>query len=460
MFRSTYLGWQSWLFTEGDSALLVDPLLVDEIGRGFAPAQVNFMFNPPRRFDFAHLPRINGVFISHEHEDHFNIPSLSRLDRQIPIYISSRSSRAATTLLDEMGFKVHRVSEGERHRFGDLSLRTFAADFHPSEADNDEWDTLAYLVTSDRGNGHFFTNVDIGVTPKMTAALEALAAEPSGADLVIFHGMQLQRWGPGGLRELEGHEMHGKPKADARIAEPAERLAQWRAGEKLSLQAGESIELDGGKAVELGNRCPFLERDDRPERQAEIKPFFTPKGTIDFPPACGKFDLPDGEIEELESHLDDLATHLYGGTLFRALLAVDRSTLGAVRPQLLLVLLTDNDGGALAYELDSTSARFESAEVEDDFHQRNAMVVCCWATDLLGVMRSEFEPRIMSRAWFETSPIILPARVSFLRNVLWTYFHPLRFPERSLAQYRRKLAQQSATAVQVWAKGSAPTVSP
>src|SRR5262245_45272634 len=109
MFSTTFLGHQGWLFSTEETRLLGDPLLFEDFGhRG-----LNMRVCPPRRLVLSELPSIHAVLLSHEHEDHFHIPSLNRLDRRVPILLSSRSSQAARGLLEEMGFSVRLVSPGE-----------------------------------------------------------------------------------------------------------------------------------------------------------------------------------------------------------------------------------------------------------------------------------------------------------------------------------------------------------
>src|SRR5262249_48600652 len=102
MFSTTFLGHQGWLFSTATTRLLVDPLLTAHIGHGGVVGRVY----PPRIFDLDAFPAIDAVLLTHEHEDHFDIPSLNRLDRGIPIVLSQRSSGAARAILDEMGFRV------------------------------------------------------------------------------------------------------------------------------------------------------------------------------------------------------------------------------------------------------------------------------------------------------------------------------------------------------------------
>src|SRR5262245_16424753 len=102
MFRATFIGHHAWLFATERSRLLVDPLFHERFG---LTDSVELRVFPPRVFDFAEFPAIDAVLLTHEHEGHFDIPSLHLIDRQVPIYISSRSSSAMRQVLAEMGFE-------------------------------------------------------------------------------------------------------------------------------------------------------------------------------------------------------------------------------------------------------------------------------------------------------------------------------------------------------------------
>jgi L-ascorbate metabolism protein UlaG (beta-lactamase superfamily) len=79
VFELTALGNHSWLVEAGGTRLLIDPTLTQRYGP--TPAQGVEIF-PPREIDVASMPAIDAVYISHEHEGHFELPSLALLDRR------------------------------------------------------------------------------------------------------------------------------------------------------------------------------------------------------------------------------------------------------------------------------------------------------------------------------------------------------------------------------------------
>src|SRR5262245_29480740 len=135
MFRATFLGHHSWLFAGERGRLLVDPLLTPRWG--FTDA-VELRAWPPRRCDLGQFPPIDAVMITHEHEGHFEIPSLHLIDRRVPIYLSERSSLATRGFIAEMGFEVRLMAPEREVAIGDLVLTPMTADQVRAKAD--EWD--------------------------------------------------------------------------------------------------------------------------------------------------------------------------------------------------------------------------------------------------------------------------------------------------------------------------------
>src|SRR5262245_50725266 len=142
MFEATYLGHHCWLFAGVRGRILVDPLLTPTWGFTDAIGLVTY---PPRRLSVERMPVIDAVVITHEHEGHFEIPSLAMIDRRVPIYLSSRSSNATRTFLREMGFDVRPLVAGVPIEVADLRLLPMTAD-QWTQGKADEWDTLPYLV--------------------------------------------------------------------------------------------------------------------------------------------------------------------------------------------------------------------------------------------------------------------------------------------------------------------------
>lgn len=163
IFRATFLGHHGWVFETDDARILVDPLLHDRFG--FTDS-AELRVYPPRTVDLASFPPIDAVFLTHEHEGHFDIASLNHLDRRVPLYLSSRSSVAMRKLFEEMGFTPHLTYPGVAVEIGDLELFPATGD-QVRHGSIEEWDVLPYLVRDLGGSGSLFTNVDLHPTDSM-----------------------------------------------------------------------------------------------------------------------------------------------------------------------------------------------------------------------------------------------------------------------------------------------------
>ncbi|HRI09819.1 MAG TPA: MBL fold metallo-hydrolase, partial [Nannocystaceae bacterium] len=173
MLRATFLGHQGWLVRGGDTHLLIDPLL----GAGFGHGGLVGEIYPPRRLDLAAFPALDAVVLSHEHDDHFDIPSLLRLDRRIPIYFPERASIAGRGLLQALGFTVRPLAPAADHEIGELRLRTFVADHRGADL-GDEWEVAPMLLRDVAGDGALASSIDVPPPPAMLAALGELAPRP------------------------------------------------------------------------------------------------------------------------------------------------------------------------------------------------------------------------------------------------------------------------------------------
>jgi hypothetical protein len=447
MFKATFLGWQGWLIESETTRLLADPLLLDEIGRGPRPTRLTFPFWPPRQLRPEALPAIDAVWISHEHEDHFNVPTLARIDRRVPLYVSARMSLAAPTIAEELGFSVTRIDPGDAVDVGDLTLTTFSPD-HLSNDLADEWDTVAYLVADRDRQGAFFTNVDVAVTAHMVEAVARLASGDPPIQVLSYEGMKLGLWDEGRTRPQKASQMHHVPRTMGTCSAD-QALAALRDGEAFRPRSGQVFVSRNGQIATVLESARFL--GVREEPWPEPEPFWPDPGTPMAKPRSGVQRFSDGDVAELEDGLGELARYLYRGPLFKQLYSLPSADLGRRLPTFALVLLAGDDK-MYAYEYQPRACDFAALDEVEELSARYAGVVLLWATDLLALLRGEIEPRTItgssSEAW-------IPECTERLYSELWSFFHPLRHPERTLDQYRRIAREETDAPCWVRAAGHA-----
>jgi hypothetical protein len=423
-------------------------LLLDEVGRGPSRSRLSFHFWPPRRLRPEAIPPVAAVWISHEHEDHFNVPTLSRIDRRVPILLSSRTSTAARRLTAELGFVVRLIEPGETVAIGDLELTAYSPEQRALH-DCDEWDTLAYLVSDARRNGAFFTNVDVPVSSAMATAVNRRVEEPTACETISFEGMTLGLWQHSGSHPTHRREMHVATKPANKEGIPVgggqDVLATLRFGSRFQLLPGQTARFAAGKLIAVDRECEFLAAAEKP--WPAIADFWPTVGSEIEAPVCGNAELPTESASELEAGLEALATFLYGSSLFKRLYSISSHELGKARPTFALLLLA-GEGEAYAYEYRPQDCAFQALDDADDLAERYVGTVTMWATDLLALFRAEIEPRTIVKSTHEhwSAPC---ADASFTIDILWPFFHPLRHPDRTLEQYRRIAAEHSGAAVWV-----------
>jgi len=113
--RVTYLGHASVLVELDGVRLLTDPLLRERIGH---------LRRHSRAVEVAHRGGIDGVLISHLHHDHFDLPSLRLLGRDMPIVVP----QGAAGVLRRDGFRVvQELGVGERLQVGAVEVEATPA---------------------------------------------------------------------------------------------------------------------------------------------------------------------------------------------------------------------------------------------------------------------------------------------------------------------------------------------
>jgi len=145
--KITYLGHAGFAIEEGDTLLIIDPWL----GRNGAFDRAWFQF--PRNhhlldelLGMVRGARHVGLYVSHEHEDHFCRETLAALRPHSPTAIIARyRAHDFVALVRSCGFAdIREVDDGEATDFHDLQVRVF---IDASGMDRDS----AILVTDRRG---------------------------------------------------------------------------------------------------------------------------------------------------------------------------------------------------------------------------------------------------------------------------------------------------------------------
>jgi len=450
-FRATYFGWQGWLFDTGRACVAIDPLLLDEIGRGPRRTRIDFVFREAREVALDRLPPLDALVITHEHEDHFNIPTLVRLDRRVPLYVSRRVSAAARGLLAELGFRVTYVDHGDTIAIEDLEVRLFGADQTPGVASFDEWDTLAYLARHRGGSGGLFSNVDISISSEMSEVMRDTRARDRA--LLMFVGGEVS------LFDGEPPTVAAGDHPQGGAATPFELMAlRLRAGNRVVPRPGCTFELEPGELVGVAPQTDFLRTIPGPPRVPRHA-FALAPGVIPETSVLGA-NASERDRPELEAALRELAEYLYGRHTYRYLTTVPARYRGRRAHTFAFVFLTAPGAPEWFYEYVPGACAFRAVDSDfDTVVQGYLGVVMLWVSDYLAVVRGEVEPRAIHRATQEDWAIddgALPA----LREVLWSFYHPQRFPDRVLAQYRRAVELEGGDAVGRWARRAARTESP
>jgi hypothetical protein len=483
VFGTTFLGHQGWMFQTDKARILVDPLLCEDFGAIHA---LGYRVWPPRAWRLDQLSPIDAVFYSHEHDDHFDIPSIARLSRDIPIYLSSRSSSAAITILAQMGFSVRPLVPGVSVAIADLEVIPFTGD-HVTVNCGDEWDTLPYLVRHTGGDGSMFTMVDITMTQAHVEWAAARVARPgivgwtnnaldwshmagylnervegtqqSFVKMGMGHKLIEQGWGApvamvmcaGGFA-FEGDRAWLNQRVFCVDAPSvcAQMAAVYKKERFLAGVPGQTLWMQNRKLVRVDDTAPFLAAQPRDAWPARAK-LAAPGAPPDYTPATGRRELAPGELDRLRAGLADLAGALFGGSLFRSLcslLASEALELGR-RPTFAFALRDGDARHVFAYA--PNLCAFEPGEPAAETAYLAGLE--CWAADLAAVLAGELGPIALTfgraRLWNA-----LPARFRFdILSNLYSVSHPLRRPDATLRSYQRRWEAARATQPVIGGRG-------
>jgi CMP-N-acetylneuraminate monooxygenase len=90
---------------------------------------------PPSNISVKDLPEIHGIFISHEHSDHFHEFTLKKFNRNIPVFVPNFDNRRLESRLKKLGFtNITSLNSGEEFQ---LSEKIYITSFSSGSVWND-----------------------------------------------------------------------------------------------------------------------------------------------------------------------------------------------------------------------------------------------------------------------------------------------------------------------------------
>lgn len=131
----TYIGHAAMMMHSGGKTILMDPWLNDPTYHG------SWWHYPALEMSVEDLPKIDYLYISHEHPDHFDPPTLERIDKDVEVIIARFGRRRFRERLEAIGFRnITELPYHEDYQPGGsgMILRLIA----PDRA----WDDSAILV--------------------------------------------------------------------------------------------------------------------------------------------------------------------------------------------------------------------------------------------------------------------------------------------------------------------------
>lgn len=141
--RLTFVGHATWLAQKGATSVLMDPNLMPSF------RHETFKICPTRKIDPRRMPRLDAIFLSHRHRDHFDLDTLARLDRSATVYCPV--DPVILHALRRLGYRrVVTVRRWDTKQIGPMRLQ-----FTPSQGMPDE---LGILLSD--GDVSFWNHVD------------------------------------------------------------------------------------------------------------------------------------------------------------------------------------------------------------------------------------------------------------------------------------------------------------
>lgn len=135
----TYIGHACIMMEAGGTRILMDPWLVDPTYHG------TWWHFPPLVHKPKDIPKVDYLYISHEHPDHFDPPTLQQLDKNIRVVIANYKRKRFRDRIHALGFR--NIQELEFNQDFPLNDDGFRVRLVPPDR---PWDDSAILVKLDK----------------------------------------------------------------------------------------------------------------------------------------------------------------------------------------------------------------------------------------------------------------------------------------------------------------------
>jgi L-ascorbate metabolism protein UlaG (beta-lactamase superfamily) len=124
--HAAWLGHTTVLLKIDGFTVLTDPVLCPRVGVRLGPVTVGLKRLVAPALQIAELPKIDLILLSHSHFDHFDLPTLHRLESRGTTVITAARTR---DLLRARRYRtVHELGWGESTQAGPAAVRAFKVD--------------------------------------------------------------------------------------------------------------------------------------------------------------------------------------------------------------------------------------------------------------------------------------------------------------------------------------------
>lgn len=403
-----FLGHNGFAVGDQDSPVLIDAILLPRYGEEYTSSPVEIY--PPRKIMHDAMPTPSAVVISHEHSDHYHLPSLNKLDRSVPVVVGPLMINRVVEGIEALGFVVHRLPFGETRQYGSVMVTLF-----PPGPDTVLWESRVSQVyvrdAEDPEIGGLYLGIDALISeefseqveegslpapiavavsnnaqitpPGVFGSLDVLGSPDiaehngrrgafAGLDILqgiisdtaeqtpIFRGCHFLVCGGGFLKDYE--QMGPFPFSEQKdLAEHAARLTRWV--EVLGPEPGDILEVTPDGFQNIGELAWLTtDRVRFEELQARRDRFLRSGGSIplrEIVTSAGA-DQEDAALRDIEKELTYLARVILLSPLGRGLIQSARSGPHGVRP--LILKLIRPHSGDVSLVFDITDGAFVSTE--------------------------------------------------------------------------------------------------